>query len=189
MGRFPGIRMALRRKRLRWVRREFVRDSRGVAAIEFAFIAGFLCVAVVNVTDTSIYLYRRMQVENAALVGAISALKVCDPSHLPATVNCPGLTGSVAAAIQSTSLGTAVTLNGGVVSEGFYCVNAASALQYMSAVSNKPADCSAAGMPLLQPADYVQVTVTYSYSPVFPGISVSGMFSTPIVSTALVRML
>jgi hypothetical protein len=59
----------------------------------------------------------------------------------------------------------------------------------MSSVSSKPADCSAAGMPALQPADYVQVAVTYSYSPLFPGISVAGRFATPITKTAMVRML
>ena len=34
--------------------RSFLRDRRGVAAIEFAFIAGFLCLAVLNVSDIGI---------------------------------------------------------------------------------------------------------------------------------------
>jgi Flp pilus assembly protein TadG len=176
-------------KRTRAALRAFRKDSRGIAGLEFAVIGGFLCVAIVNVTDISIYLYKRMQVENAALVGSMSALKACDPSHLPATINCPGLTAAVTAAIQSTSLGNAVTLSGGVVTEGYYCVNSSNALQYMSNVSSKPADCSAAGMVALQPADYVLVAVTYSYSPVFSGLSVAGMFATPITKTAMVRML
>lgn len=176
-------------KRTRTALRTFRKDSRGIAGIEFAVIGGFLCVAIVNVSDISIYLYKRMQVENAALVGTMSALKACDPSHLPATVNCPGLTAAVTAAIQSTSLGNAVTLSGGVVTEGYYCVNSSNALQYMSNVSSKPANCSAAGMVALQPADYVLVAVTYSYSPVFSGLSVAGMFATPITKTAMVRML
>jgi hypothetical protein len=128
-------------------------------------------------------------VENAALVGTMSALKACDPSHLPATVYCAGLIAAVTAAVQSTSLGTAVTLSGGAVSEAYYCVNATGTLQLVGSVSSKPADCSAAGMPALQPADYVQVAVTYSYSPIFSGISVAGVFTTPIVKTAMVRML
>lgn len=164
------------------------RDCRGVAGIEFAFIAGFLCLTVVNVSDVSVYLYKRMQVENAALVGAMSALKACDPSHLPATVNCPGLTAAVTAAVQSTSLGNAVSLSG-AVSEGYYCVNSSNALQFMSDVSNRPANCSAAGMTALQPADYVQVAVTFTYSPMFTGLSVAGLFPTPITKTAMVRML
>jgi Flp pilus assembly protein TadG len=178
-------------KQTRAALRDLRKDRRGVAAIEFAFIAGFLCIGVVNVSDIGIYLYTRMEVENAALVGTMSALKVCDPSHLPATVNCSGLNASVTAAIQSTSLGNAVTLSGGAVSEGYYCVNSSNALQLMTlpAFPAMPADCSAAGMPALQPADYVQVAVTYSYSPLFKGISVAGLFATPITKTAMVRMI
>ena len=81
---------------------DFRRDRRGVAGIEFAFIAGFMSLAIVNVSDTAIYLYKRMEVENAALVGTMSALKACDPSHLPATLYCSGLTAGDGR-IQSTS--------------------------------------------------------------------------------------
>ena len=180
--------MLLGWKMIRATVRDFRRDCRGVAGIEFALIAGFLCLAVVNVSDVGVYLYKRMQVENAALVGAMSALKACDPSHLPATVNCPELTAAVTAAIQSTALGSAVSLSG-AISEGYYCVNSSNALQYMSDVSNKPTNCSAAGMTALQPADYVQVAVTFTYSPIFTGLSVAGLFTTPITKAAMVRML
>jgi len=44
-------------------------------------------------------------------------------------------------------------------------------------------------MATLQPADYVKVAVTFSYSPIFAGLSVAGLFSTPITKTAMVRML
>lgn len=175
-------------RRTRAALKAFRKDGRGVAGVEFAFIVGLLCVAIVNVSDVSVYLYKRMQVENAALVGAMSALKACDPSHLPATANCPGLTASVTAAVQSTSLGTAVSLSGAIF-EGYYCVNSANALQYMSDVFNKPANCSAAGMTALQPADYIRVAVTFTYSPIFTGLSVAGLFTTPITKTAMVRML
>jgi len=178
----------LKRKPIRATFRTWRRDCRGVAGVEFALIGGFLCLAVVNVADIGTYLYKRMNVENAALVGAMSALKACDATELPATVNCPGLTAAVTAAIQSTSLGSAVTLSS-AVSEGYYCVNASNTLQYVSSVASKPADCSAAGMPALQPADYVQVAVTFSYTPIFAGISVAGLFPTPITKTAMVRML
>ena len=189
MSRVAGIHLSSALKRSRATLRVLRQDCRGVAAVEFAFIAGFLSLAVANVSDISIYLYKRMEVENAALVGTMNALKACDPSHLPATVYCPGLTAAVTAAIQSTSLGSAVTLSGGAVTEGYYCVNASGALQYVSSMSSKPANCTAAGMPALQPADYIVVAVTYSYSPMFAGISVAGLFATPITKTAMVRML
>jgi Flp pilus assembly protein TadG len=163
-------------------------DRRGVAAIEFALFAGILSVAVLNVVDISIYIYQRMEVENATQMGAQAAFKTCGVDQLPATVNCPGLSTAVASAIHSTSLGTGVQLQSGSPSEGFYCVNASGGLQYVSNVSSQPADCSGAGMASLQPALYLQVQTTFAYSPLFPGMTVAGTFTTPITKSTLMRM-
>jgi Flp pilus assembly protein TadG len=166
----------------------FSSDQRGVAAIEFGLFAIFLSLALVNVTDVSIYIYQRMQVENATQVAAQAAWKACDTPQLPATVNCPGLTTAVQSAVRSTSLGTRVSLISGSPSEGYYCVNTLNALQYVSAVASKPADCTAAGTPSLQPGDYIQVQTTFPYAPLFPGLSVTSTFSTPITRTAIMRL-
>jgi len=107
-------------------------DQRGVAAIEFGFFGIFLAAALANVTDVSIYVYQRMQVENATQVAAQAAWKACDLPQLPATVNCPGLATAVANALKSTSLGTRVAMMAGSPSEGYYCVNSSNALQYVS---------------------------------------------------------
>jgi Flp pilus assembly protein TadG len=163
-------------------------DQRGVAAIEFGFFAIFLSLALVNVTDVSIYIYQRMQAENATQVAAQAAWKACDLSKLPATTNCPGLATAVQNALKSTSLGTRVSLISGSPSEGYYCVNSSNALQYVSDVSSKPADCTAAGMPSLQPGDYIQVQTTFPYAPLFPGLSVTSTFTTPINRTAIMRL-
>jgi Flp pilus assembly protein TadG len=163
-------------------------DQRGVAAIEFGLFAIFLSLGLANVADVSIYIYQRMQAENATQVAAQAAWKACDLSHLPATTNCPGLATAVQNAIQSTSLGTRVSLISGSPSEGYYCVNSANALQYVSNVSSKPADCTAAGMPSLQPGDYIQVQTTFAYAPLFPGLSVASTFATPINKTAIMRL-
>src|SRR4029077_5946733 len=45
-------------------------DERGVAAIEFGLVATFLTFSVLNVADISIYVYQRMEVENATEMGA-----------------------------------------------------------------------------------------------------------------------
>jgi Flp pilus assembly protein TadG len=163
-------------------------DQRGVAAIEFGFFAIFLSLALANVADVSIYIYQRMQAENATQAGVQAAWKTCDLQQLPATTNCPGLTNAVQNAIQSTSLGTRVALASGSPSEGYYCVNSSNALQYVSNVSSKPADCTAAGMPSLQPGDYIQVQTTFSYVSLFPGLSVASTFATPINRTAMMRL-
>jgi Flp pilus assembly protein TadG len=163
-------------------------DQRGVAAIEFALFGGLLSLAMLNVTDISVYLYQRMQVEYATEMGAQAALGACG-SALPATTKCSGLTDAVQNAVASTSLGTRVSLQSGSPSEGYYCVNSSNALQYVSDVSSsKPASCSAAGTPGLLPGDYIQVQTTFSYVPLFPGITVTGTFTTPITRTAWMRL-
>jgi len=167
---------------------KFAADQRGVAAIEFGLFFILLALAFVNVTDVSIYIYQRMQAENATQVGAQAAFKTCDSTQLPATVNCPGLTNAVQAAIHSTSLGTSVALASGFPTEGYYCINASNALQYVSSVAAKPADCTAAGTPALQPGDYIQVQTTFPYTPIFPGLSISSTFPTPINRTAIMRL-
>ena len=174
--------------RLMRVARRLRADERGVAAIEFGLVATFLTFSVLNVADISIYVYQRMEVENATEMGAAAALKNCTTAQLPATTNCAALNNAVTTAVQSTSLGTQITLQSGSPAEGYYCLNSSNALQYMSGVNSKPADCTAAGSPSLQPTDYIQVSTTFAYKPLFPGITVSGTFTTPITKTALMRL-
>jgi Flp pilus assembly protein TadG len=166
-------------------------DTRGTAAIEFAIGALALVFGVVNAIDVGYYEYQRMEVEYAAQVGAQTAWKFCsDVSHqLPATVNCTGLTTAITTAIQSTSLGTHVSLASGSPTEGYYCAQTSGALEAEGSLSAKPTDCSAAGSPGVNPGDYIQVAVTYPYSPMFPTMSVMGASGiTSITMTAWMRL-
>lgn len=163
-------------------------DQRGVAAIEFGLFVVILAVALANVADVAIYIYQRMQVENATQAAGQAAWKTCDLSRLPATTNCPGLTTAMQNALQSTSLGTRVSMISGSPSEGYYCINSSQALQYVSNVTSKPADCSAAGMPSLQPGDYIVVQTTFAYAPLFPGLSIASGFPTSINGSATIRL-
>ncbi|OKO71618.1 TadE/TadG family type IV pilus assembly protein [Bradyrhizobium sp. NAS96.2] len=163
-------------------------DQRGVAAVEFGLFVIILALALANVTDVSFYIYQRMQVENATQAAGQAAWKSCDPSHLPATTNCPGLSTAMQNALQSTSLGTRVSMISGSPSEGYYCINSSNALQYVSDVTSKPADCSAAGMPTLQPGDYIVVQTTFTYTPLFPGLSIASGLPTPLTGTAMIRL-
>jgi Flp pilus assembly protein TadG len=164
-------------------------DQRGVAAVEFGLFAIFLSLALVNVTDVSIYIYQRMQAENATQVAAQAALKACDLTQQSPTTDCSTFAlAAVQNALGSTSLTTRVTLVSGSPSVGYYCVNSSNALQYVSAISSKPADCTAAGTPSLQPGYYIQVQTTFTYTPIFPGMSVTGTFPTPINRTAIMRL-
>jgi Flp pilus assembly protein TadG len=164
-------------------------DQRGVAAIEFGIFSILLFASLANVTDVSIYIYQRMQVENATQVAAQAALKTCGSgSTLPATTNCANLLTAITTAMQSTSLGTAVTLQNGSPSEGYYCINASGALQFVSSVASRPADCTAAGMPSLQPGDYITIQTTFTYTPIFAKLSVAAGFPTPIIRSAILRL-
>jgi len=162
-------------------------DRRGTAAIEFAFFAGFLSVATLNAAEVSVYIFQRMQVENAAQMAVQAVWKTCNTSSLlPATTNCSGLSTALTNSVQSTALGARVQL--GSQSEGYYCVTDHNALQYMSSVDSKPADCSAAGNAAAQPADYITIQTTFNYTPMFSGMTVGGMFPTTIQRTTTMRL-
>src|SRR5579871_1247434 len=168
----------------------FHKDKRGLAAIEFALIASFLSVAILNVTDVAVFLFDELQVNNATQMGAQAAWATCDLNHVPATTKCPNMNTAVTAAVQSTPLGTAVTLQSGSPAEGYYCVGAGGAMQYMSSYSSPPTDCSAAGSnTAVKPGDYVQVQTTYTYAPIFPGLSVASVFPTSITATSYARLI
>jgi Flp pilus assembly protein TadG len=163
------------------------RDSRGVAAIEFALIAGTLSLGVLNVVDIGVFAYKRMQVENAAQMGAQAAWKACDLQHIPATTQCTGLSTAVTQGVQGTSLGTHVTVASGFPAEGYYCISSGGALTYVHDVTSKPADCSSVGG-TTSPIDYLTVQATYTYAPIFPGITVASTFPTTIATTTYMRM-
>jgi Flp pilus assembly protein TadG len=166
-------------------------DQRGASAIEFAIFAGILSFGLLNVADITVYIYKRMQVENATEMAVQAAWKACDwtKGHVPATTNCTGLTSVITAAAQSTTLGNHVSLQTGSPSEAYYCLNSSGAIQNVGAVTSPPpTDCSATGNAGQQPADYIQVTTTFSYAPMFPGITVAGAFTTPIVRTGMMRL-
>lgn len=169
-------------------------EDGGAAGVEFALWLIVLLGPLASVIDVSLYVHRRMQVEEAAQVAVQMVWETCDSAaKLPATdtTRCPLLnspTNRIAAAVQSTSLGNAVTL--GTVSEGYYCVNGSGALQLVATPpSTPPANCSSVGgSATAKPGDYVSVTVTYPYDPLFDGISLGAAMTTPIVRTATMRL-
>src|SRR5215469_15649534 len=100
----------------------------GTATIEFAFVASILLVLFLNLFDVSMLVWSQMQVDNAAEVGAQAAYANCAGSPVPTTTNCKNMTSDITNAIQSTSLGTNVSLSGGAPTETYYCLNGSNAL-------------------------------------------------------------
>lgn len=167
--------------------RRFGRDRRGVAAIEMSLVASAFAAALLNAVDVGRYAYVLMEAEQATQAGAQAAFVTCDSAHLPATQNCPMLTSAVTTAIQNTTLGSAVSLNG-PVSEAYYCVNGSGVLTYAAGVNSKPSDCSGFGNPSGAPGLYVQVSTTYHYSPIFGSFSIARNFPATVNKTAWMRM-
>ena len=166
-------------------------DQSGASALEFSIFAGLLIFGLLNTVDISVYIYKRMQLENATEMAAQAAWKACDPSqgYLPATTSRPGLTNAITGGVQSTTLGDQVAIQAGSPSEAFYCLNASGALEFVSAVTgNPPQDCSGTGNVGQAPGDYIQITATFAYTPMFPGITAANLFTTPITKTSMMRL-
>ena len=155
--------------------------------IEFALVAPILVLLLLNLFDFSSLIWSRMQTDYAAQMGAQAALKTCSGGTLPAISNCTGLNTAVTSAIHGTSLGSGVSLASGYPTETYYCVSGTD-LQSVGTYSSPPSpfDCSSVGNPGVTPGDYIQVQVTYSYSPTFAGLSLAS--SQTLTSTALERL-
>ena len=159
--------------------------------IEFALVAGVLCILLMNGIEVARYAYTVMQVQNAAQVGAQSAWKTCDPNkELPATTKCPALNTAVAAAIKSTTLGDKVTLANAPV-ERYYCLNTANALipDGGIALGSKPANCSAITGAQAGAGRLHHGGVTYAYQPLFLDFTVGRLFAPTITKTTNMRLL
>lgn len=171
----------------------FGADRRGAAAAEFAIVLVLLVIPIANVTDLGIFVYQRMELENAAQVAVQTAWATCTSAvNLPATpnsyANCPALPAAVTTAVRSTSLGSAVTATS--TTEGYYCVNTTTnALVAVGTFpGTKPADCSSVGSASDTVGDYIKITASYAYAPLFPAVSVVNLLGTPITRTAWMRL-
>lgn len=177
----------------------FLRDTRGAAAVEFVLWLAVLVVPLLSAVDLGVYAFQRMQLEAAGQAGAQAAWHLCDSSaKLPATKNCANLATTITQAAQTTSLGTNVTVAAGYPLEGYFCANSSQALlpagtgmtwTVGQTPPTKPANCSAVvSGSKTAPGDYIQVKVSYAYSPVFPAVSIASLLTTPITRTAWTRL-
>lgn len=176
----------------------FVRESGGSAAVEFVLWLAVLMLPLFNAIDLGIYVFQKMQLQMAAQAATQAVWHACDTSaKLPAVTNCTGLAATVQTAAQSSTLGNNVTVSTGSPAEGYYCVNSSGALQLVGTagkigtppVKPNPFTCvnQFAGS-TTAPGDYLQVTVSFPYKPVFRNISLASLLTTPITKTAWMRM-
>jgi len=168
--------------------RRYAAEQNGAAAVEFALILALLILPVLNAVDFAIYAWNRMQVDNAAQVGAQAARANCTYNQQPATVNCIALDSAVKTAVRSTPLGSNVSYS---IQEHYYCTVGGALKNVADPPNAPPANCGQNGIGGSsndKPQDYVQVTTTYTYVPAFTGISIVGLLPSPIVRTAWMSM-
>ena len=171
----------------------FFVNNRGAASVEFAIVLTLLTIPVLNVVDLALYAWDRMQVDNAAQAGAQAAWATCgNTGALPATTptanpTCPAMTGAIATAVQSTSLGANVGIT--ATTENYYCMVSSALYTQGTFPSNKPSDCSAwGGSSGDQAGDYILITVQYTYTPIFGAVSIASTLGATITRQAWMRL-
>lgn len=174
--------------------RRLLGDSGATAAAEMALVLPGIAYIMLNVADMGIYLYTKMQVDLAAHEAVGAARGLCNKSaELPAKQNCGStLYSTMLAAAQSTTLGTNVTIGGSVnaVDDKWYCSDSSAVLQEVANYdAAPPTDCSGTlSGSTAKPGEYVSVTASYSFSPIFPGASIAAMLPANITRKAWMRL-
>jgi Flp pilus assembly protein TadG len=172
-----------------WPRlRKLAREEHGTAAIEFAIVVGVLSYALLNCVDIARYFFLRTALENATQMAAQVGWKTCDSANVPATTNCTGFAAAVTTSLQSSTIGASVTQATGSPSEAYYCVDASGALVQVAAIGSKPADCSSAGNATATPGDYIKISTTYAFTPMFPGTMAASYLPAILTATTLMRL-
>lgn len=168
-----------------------LRDKSGSATVEFALVMGTLTTLMLNGLEVGRFYFIKMEVGNAAQMAAQSVWNICDsPSENPVTVRCTGRTNAITRGLQSTTLGSNVTLVTGYPTEAYYCVSTTTgALTVVGPVtSSRPADCSAAGSATDIPGNYIVLRAEYTYAPMFRGLTIGSSLPTNIQSTTTMRI-
>lgn len=144
---------------------------------------------MLNGVEVARYYYGRMELQNAVQMASGAVWKLCDTSaKLPTSTNCANRNTKITTALQSTSLGNAITLSSGFPTEGYFCINTTTgALQ--SAGSSQPANCSPYGGTSSQSAGYyLTIQAQYTYAPIFSSVTVGGSLPTTVVAKTVTRL-
>jgi Flp pilus assembly pilin Flp len=164
--------------------RRYGKNRCGAAAAEFALLLGLLVIPVLNVADLALYAWDRMQLENAAQMAAQAAWETCDGgAKVPALTKCTGLAAAVAVAAHSTSMGTSAVV--GALTEGKFCPDSAGTLLVPAGTAD---DCSGINGSTDVPGDYLTIPVTFTYTPLFAGMSVVALLPANMQSAGWMRL-
>lgn len=163
-------------------------DERGVAAVEMALTGTLMMAALLNVVEVGRYAYLSMQVLSASQAGAHAAIVTCKPAETPVTTACPKAEAAILGAIEGTSLGANISLDG-ALDEGWYCMNEELALEKVGPASAAKPNCQEAGLPTGPVSLYLRVRVRAAFQPLFPGLTITESFPDILRRTAWMRLL
>ena len=176
---------------------KFLRRERGAAAAEVAIWAVVIIVPLLSAADLAFFTYRRMQVDLGAQAGVAAVWASCDTAaKLPAVQKCTGIASTISTAVQSTSLGTSVTVSSGYPIEGYYCAVGGALVAVGTQATTggtptppSPFNCAAAGgSSLTKPGDYLRVQVAYTFTPTFSAVPVATLLPTAVTRSAWTRL-
>jgi Flp pilus assembly protein TadG len=177
--------------------RQLGAETHGAAAVELVLWLAVLVVPLLSAVDVGVYVFQKMQLQIAAQAAVQYVWQKCDPNlgGVPAFSKCSDLSlAKITSAAQSTSLGTAVTLTSTpsqpAIKEGTACATTGSGPQWVGTPSTAIGTAPVSAACPLGPTkpDYITVTASYPYTPVFSGLSVGSLLTTPIIQTAWMRM-
>lgn len=169
--------------------------------MEFVIWFSVLVVPILSAFDIGAYAYQRMETQIAAQAAVQYVWHLCDYTigGTPAfdAAKCPKLSlSNITTAAQDTTLGSGISVTS--VGEGYYCVDSTGALHAVGTASSaigtaptppSPFTCaSVVAGSTTPPGDYVSATVSYSFTPIFSGVSIAGLLTSPITQTAYVRL-
>lgn len=148
--------------------RKFVEESSGAAAVEFALWLTVLAYPLINVFDLGVYIYKRMELDNAAQMSAQAIFNGCGQiagSSVTLSSTCSNFATYRDAGAHSTSLGSYVSAT---TSEGVYCTTG----------SGSSATLTTTGCPATGNGHYLIVTATYTYTPLFRAATITSVLNT-----------
>lgn len=148
-----------------------IRDTSGAAAVEFAIWLLVLAYPLINVVDIGLYVYKSMQVSNAAQMALQSIFQSCGQvvASPPLKTNCSTFSTAETNGLNTTSL-TAET-----ITDTSECVSG-------TVKSGTQIACPSTS------GDYVSVTVSYTFTPAFGLASITNILGNTIVRTHWMRM-
>jgi hypothetical protein len=157
---------------------QWAREERGAAAVEFVAWMVIVLWPLLNVCDLGLYVFQKMQVDNAGQAAVTQLFNNCGQTTVsPILANCSStkVANGLSSGVSSTSLGANVT-----APYKTECVGGA-----LRSGGDPGVTACPSGMTT---GDFIGVTVSYTYHPLFPNLTVTSIMPSAMGRTVWMRM-